>query len=158
MTMVNHYFFDDLNENDLKNANIILFAGKTGAGKTTAINALFNIIKGVKLKDNYRFILIEEIKKPKGQAESQTDGIHLYYLRDYNNEPLIIIDSQGYGDTRGHDKDLEINTAFEFVFSKVIDHINCICFIANSTQNRIDIGIINIFIMCNSIACRRCYG
>ena len=140
MKMVNHYFFDDLNENDLKNANIILFAGKTGAGKTTAINALFNIIKGVKLKDNYRFILIEEIKKPKGQAESQTDGIHLYYLRDYNNEPLIIIDSQGYGDTRGYDKDLEINNAFEFVFSNVIDHINCICFIANSTQNRIDIG------------------
>ena len=64
-TMVNHYFFDDLNENDLKIAYIILFAGKTGAGKTTAINALFNIIKGVKLKDNYRFILIEEKKKTK---------------------------------------------------------------------------------------------
>ena len=138
--LIKYYFFDDLNENDIKNAYIILFAGKTGDGKTTAINAFFNIVKGVKIKDNYRFILIEEIPKPKGQAESQTDGVHLYYLKDYNNEPLIIIDSQGYGDTRGHDKDLEINTAFEFVFSNVIDHINCICFIANSTKNRIDIS------------------
>ena len=138
--MVYHYFYDNLNENDRKEANIVLFAGKTGAGKTTAINAFFNIIKGVKLKDNFRFILIEEIKKPKGQAESQTDGVHLYYLKDYNNEPLIIIDSQGYGDTRGHEKDLEINQAFEYVFSHIIDHINTICFLANSTQNRIDIS------------------
>jgi len=92
----------------------------------------------VKLKDKYRFLLIEEKQKPTGQAESQTDGIHLYYLKDYNNEPLIIIDSQGYGDTRGHEKDVQINSAFEFIFSNVIDHINTICFIANSTKNRID--------------------
>ena len=138
--LVHHYFYDDLSESDIKNSFIILFAGKTGDGKSTAINAFFNIVKGVTIKDNYRFILIEEKPKPKGQAESQTDGVHLYYLKDYKNEPLIIIDSQGYGDTRGHDKDLEINSAFEYVFSNVIDHINTICFIAKSTNNRIDIS------------------
>lgn len=138
--LVKYYVYDQLSEIDIKKAYILLFAGKTGEGKTTAINALFNVIKGVRLKDNFRFILIEEIKKPKGQAESQTDGIHMYYLKDYNNEPLIIIDSQGYGDTRGHEKDLAINAAFEYVFSNVIDHINSICFIANSTKNRVDIS------------------
>jgi hypothetical protein len=48
------------------------------------------------LEDNYRFILIKEPAKEKGQAESQTDGVHLYYIKDYNNKPLIIVDSQGY--------------------------------------------------------------
>ena len=52
----------------------MIFIGKTGDGKSTAINALFNIIKGIKLEDNHRFILIKEPKKAKGQAESQTDS------------------------------------------------------------------------------------
>jgi len=54
---------------------------------------LVNIIKGVKNGDLFRYNLIEEKPKTKGQAESQTDGIHLYYLKDYQNNPLIIIDS-----------------------------------------------------------------
>jgi hypothetical protein len=56
--------------------------------------------------------LINEKKKKKGQAESQTDGVHLYYLKDYNNKPIIIIDSQGYGDTRGKTYDEMINETF----------------------------------------------
>ena len=84
--LVYQYFYDEFNVNDYDNAYVILFCGKTGDGKTTAINAFFNIIKGIKMEDNYRFILITEPKKPKGQAESQTDGIHLYYLKDYNNK------------------------------------------------------------------------
>ena len=134
-----NYFYDNFNEEDYTTAYIVLFAGKTGAGKTTAINAFFNIIKGVKLEDNYRYILIEEPPKPKGQAESQTDGIHLYYLKDYNNKPIIIIDTQGYGDVRGTDKDIELNKSFDFVFSNIISHINTICFISNSTLARIDV-------------------
>ncbi len=55
----------------------MLFYGKTEDGKTTAINAFFNIVKGVQLEDNYRFILIIEPKK-KEQAESKTDDLHLY--------------------------------------------------------------------------------
>ena len=57
-------------------AYILLFVGKTGDGKSTAINSFFNIIKGIKIEDKYRFILIEEKEKEKGQTISQTDGIH----------------------------------------------------------------------------------
>ena len=134
-----NYIYDNFNEEDYNTAYIVLFAGKTGAGKTTAINAFFNIIKGVKLEDNYRYILIEESLKPKGHAESQTNGIHLYYLKDYNNKPIIIIDTQGYGDVRGTNKDIELNKSFDFVFSNIISHINTICFISNSTLNGIDV-------------------
>lgn len=132
------YFYDDFDLNDYKEAYIVLFCGKTGDGKSTAINAFFNIVKGVTLQNDFRFILITEPDKPGGQAVSQTDGVHLYYLKDYNNKPIIIIDSQGYGDTRGPEEDAKITKAFSYVFTEIIDHINASCFISKATNNRLD--------------------
>ena len=136
--LVYQYFFDKYKAEDYSDAYVVLFCGKTGDGKTTAINAFFNIVKGVQLEDNYRFILITEPKKEKGQAESQTDGVHLYYLKDYNNKPIIIIDSQGYGDTRGKAYDDMVDDAFKYIFSNVLEHINAVFFIVKSNTNRID--------------------
>lgn len=136
---VYEYFYDEFDLNDYKEAYIVLFCGKTGDGKSTAINAFFNIVKGVKLEDEFRFILIKEPEKKGGQAVSQTDGIHLYYIKDYNNKPIIIIDSQGYGDTRGPQEDIKITKAFSYVFTDIIDHINIACFISKATNNRLDI-------------------
>ena len=137
--LIYQYFYDEFNKKDYETAHIILFIGKTGDGKSTAINALFNIIKGIKLEDNHRFILIKEPNKIKGQAESQTDGLHLYYIKDYLNNPIIIVDSQGFGDTRGKDYDELIKKAFEYAFTNIIKHINTIVFIAKSTDCRLDI-------------------
>ena len=137
--LVYQYFYDDFNVLDMPKAIVILFCGKTGDGKTTAINAFFNIVKGIQLEDEQRFILITEPVKKTGQAESQTDGVHLYYLRDYENKPVIIIDSQGYGDTRGKEYDDKVDEAFRYVFSSVIDHINSAFFIVKSNTNRIDV-------------------
>ena len=136
--LIYQYYFDEFEISDEKNAIIMLFIGKTGDGKTTAINALFNIIKGIKLEDNYRFILIKEKAKEKGQAESQTDGLHLYYIKDKNNNPIILIDSQGFGDTRGKQYDESIKQAFEYTFDNLISHINIICFVARSDNPRLD--------------------
>lgn len=143
--LVYQYFYDSFEASDYEKAYVVLFCGKTGDGKSTALNAFFNIIKGIELKDNYRFILITEPPKAKGQAESQTDGVHLYYLKDYNNKPIILIDSQGYGDTRGISYDQKINHAFEYVFSNVISHINTVCFIAKANTNRLDVVTRYIF-------------
>ena len=147
--LIYQYYFDKFESNYYRKAYIILFVGKTGDGKSTGINAFFNVIKGIKLTDNFRFILIEE--QPKKKGESITDGVHLYYLRDYENKPLIIIDSQGYGDTRGRKYDEMINSAFQYVFSNVIDHINVVCFIANATSSRLDILTKYIFTSVTSL-------
>ena len=136
--LIYEYHYDKFDGEDYHKAKIILFIGKTGDGKSTAINAFFNILKGIKLEDKYRFILIQEPKKAKGQAESQTDGVHLYYIKDYNNQPIIIIDSQGFGDTRGKEYDEMVKKAFEYSFENLIDHINAICFIAKSSDARLD--------------------
>jgi len=85
--LVYQYFYDEFNTSDYDNAYVILFLGKVGDGKSTAINALFNIIKGIKLEDNYRLILIKN-----SGCNEINEGVHLYYLKDYNNKPLIVRD------------------------------------------------------------------
>ena len=132
---VYQYFYDEFNINDYDNAYVILFCGILGVGKSMAINAFFNIIKGIKLADNYRFILINEPPK----RYNLTDGVHIYYLKDYNNKPVILIDSQGFDDTRGQKYDEMIIESFRYVFSNIIKHINTVCFISNSYNNRLDI-------------------
>ena len=144
--LVQKYYFDSFDDpNNEKDAKIILFVGKTGDGKTTAINSFFNVVKGVRLEDDFRFILIKEPKKDKGQAESQTDGVHIYYVKDAHNKPIIILDSQGFGDTRGKNFDDMVIDAFTYIFSQVIDHINAVSFIVKSTDARLDINIQYIF-------------
>ena len=149
--LIYEYYYDKFEGEDYQKSKIILFIGKTGDGKSTAINAFFNILKGIKLEDKYRFILVKEPKKAKGQAESQTDGLHLYYVKDYNNQPIIIIDSQGFGDTRGKEYDEMIKGAFEYCFEKMIHHINTICFISKSTEARLDILVKYIFSCATSL-------
>ena len=138
-----HYQFDRLNEEERAHAKIILFTGQTGHGKSTAINAFFNIMKGVKFEDEYRFILIEEKEKKEGQAVSQTKGIHLYYLKDVYKEPFIIIDSQGFLDTDNKvETDDKTSKIFEYLFQNTINHINSICFIHRGIDARLDIKVI----------------
>ena len=122
--LVYHNICDELSPNEIQEAKIILFIGYKDTRKTTAINAFFNIIKGINFKSPERFILINESKEQKQQK--YTSGIHLYYLKDSDKNPLIIIDSEGYG-FQTYAKDLEINKAFEFVFRDVINHINVVC-------------------------------
>ena len=137
-------YYDKYNiEYDEDIAYVSLFCGKTGDGKTTAINAFFNIIKGVKREDNYRFILIDEPQKNPGK--SQTNGVHLYFVKDLNDKPVIIIDSAGFADTRGTDYDGKLNEAFNYVFSSLITHINSVNFVVKATDSRIGIVAQYIF-------------
>ena len=108
------YNYDHLSEYEKRDARILLFIGKTWDRKSIDINSFFNLIKGVKLEDDYRLYLIRE--NPKKKGESMTVGLHLYYVRDYENKPIIIIDSQGFGDTRGIGKDKDLNKAFELYY------------------------------------------
>ena len=134
---VYQYFYDEFNINEYDNAYFLLFCGETGNGKTTAINAFFNIIKGIKFEDNYRFILITDQNEEKKCKIFGTEGIHLYYLKDYNNKPVIIIDSQGYPDFRNLYYEQMINEPLKYVFSNIINHINIVCFSMKSTFYRV---------------------
>ena len=87
--LIFHHFYDHLDKFEKEDTFIALIIGKTWEGKITAINAFFHIIRDVKFKDDYRYILIEEAEKC--QKDSQNEGYHLYYLKNKNNNMLSIV-------------------------------------------------------------------
>ena len=124
--LIYQHFYDQLDKDDYDNAYVILFTGGLGSGKSTSINALFKIIKDIQLEDEKRLILINETKKEK--KTYITDGIQLYYIKD-NNNPIIIIDSEGFEDVQ---RDELLIDAIKFTFNNIIRHINIISIVMPS--------------------------
>ncbi|XP_064838527.1 uncharacterized protein LOC135551066 [Oncorhynchus masou masou] len=125
-----------------RNNKVILLLGATGSGKTTLVNTMINYILGVKWEDCYRFKLIHEVTN-RSQAESQTVVVTSYELY---NQPgfqipysLTIIDTPGFGDTRGmaHDK-LVTQKVKDFLCNPLgINHIDVVCFVVQAPLVRL---------------------
>ncbi|XP_060707094.1 uncharacterized protein LOC132832899 [Hemiscyllium ocellatum] len=120
----------------------IMVLGATGAGKTTLINRMVNYILGVRWEDNFRYKLIDE-ETGRSQAESQTSSITAYELHhragfqiDYS---LTIIDTPGFGDTRGITRDKLITDQIREFFSSPygVDQIDAVCFVAQASLARL---------------------
>ena len=122
---------------------VVLIVGETGSGKTTWINAALNHILGVKYTDNFRFKLVME-ENDSRQELSQTKNITIYTIQpeegcniDYT---LTLIDTPGFGDPEGIEKDLAIGKELLNVFDPQIgfvDHLDAIGFVANGTRPRL---------------------
>ncbi|KAK1784781.1 hypothetical protein P4O66_003452 [Electrophorus voltai] len=121
---------------------VILLLGATGSGKTTLINAMINYILGVKWGENYRFKLINEVTN-RSQAESQTTEVTSYELY---NQPgfqvpysLTIVDTPGFGDTRGIEHDKQITEQIKnFLCNPLgIQHIDAVCFVIQASLARL---------------------
>ena len=111
---LNFYLFPnvDLSETQKKEAFNIMVVGETGVGKSTWINALLNYLEGIEIDENIRFLLFDEKQKRKEYekkygikylGESETDTPEIYEIgptKPFDNS-LQIIDTPGFGDTRG---------------------------------------------------------
>ncbi len=97
----------------------ILLMGATGSGKTTMINAIINYLFGVEWDDPFRFLLIDEQIRG-SQANSQTRDVIAYDInhREGLKIPysLTIVDTPGFGDTEGIERDEEITSAVKKFF------------------------------------------
>ena len=130
---------------------VMMVVGSTGSGKTTTVNAMINHVLGVQWKDDFRLKLIHELSSNQGagtignQAHSQTQFVSCYTLPymegfkiPYN---LTIVDTPGFGDTRGieHDKVIteQIRRFFNTKGSAGIDHVDAICFMAQAGNPRL---------------------
>ena len=113
-----------------------MVVGETGNGKTTLLNSLINYILGVKFEDKFRYkIIVENLSS---QSMSQTDEVSIYYIASHKNyPPLKIIDTPGFGDTRGLTRDEIITKLIKDKFEKEIDTINAIGFVNKSNQVRV---------------------
>lgn len=136
--------FGKPNQSNPRPTKVVMVVGATGAGKSTLINGMVNFILGVEHKNKFRFILICDESK-QSQAHSQTSIITAYTLYWQEGSPvsynLTIIDTPGFGDTRGIDQDKKIPSQVKDLFSvrgnNGIDQIHAIGFVAQSSLVRL---------------------
>ncbi|KAI9556598.1 hypothetical protein GHT06_016388 [Daphnia sinensis] len=129
----------------------VLVMGATGAGKTTLINGMINYIFNVEWQDTFRFHLIHEKLVDNSQSQSQTSGITAYDI--YHAEgfrvpySLTIVDTPGYGDTKGLDRDKEITEMIRKFFEDKsgIQNLDIIGFVAQASLPRLTPTQIYIF-------------
>jgi hypothetical protein len=127
-----------------KPTRVFMVVGATGAGKSTLINGMVNYALGVEWKDDFRFKLITD-EVAQSQAHSQTQNITSYTLYWQEGSPLnynlTIVDTPGFGDTRGVQRDKQITALikefFELKGDKGIDQIHGIGFVTQSSLARL---------------------
>ncbi|KAL3831368.1 hypothetical protein ACJMK2_023121 [Sinanodonta woodiana] len=148
----------------LHSTKTIMVVGATGAGKSTMIDGMINYIVNVAWEDDFRFTMIdlteEEMARAGQQAISQTSCITCY---EVNYQPgsrlnyhLNIIDTPGFGDTRGIQQDKKIVDQIREFFTapgdQGITSISAVCFITQAplarlthTQKYIFDSILSVF-------------
>ncbi|XP_051268034.1 septin-2-like [Dicentrarchus labrax] len=131
----------NLGERNLNKTNrTILLVGESGAGKSTLINALVNYTMGVKWEENVWFQIVEDEKR--SQSESQTSDVIVYQIFGFEGKTLpyslTIIDTPGYGDTRGIEDDF-ISQRLLDLFCSVdgVHEINAVGLVLRVTDNRL---------------------
>ena len=127
-----------LTADERERAKYIVVMGETGTGKTTFLNSLTNYMMDIQQEDDFRYHLVVEDPSV-SQANSQTSEVNIYAVRPKSEHvpPLVIIDTPGYGDTRGIEKDKEIDNMLMDLFTKQVDRIHLICFVAKASSNRL---------------------
>ena len=125
---------------------VLMLVGATGAGKTTLINGICNYIYGVQWNDNFRFQMISnQDEGSQSQTQSQTTWITAYTFHRMEDSPLhytlTVIDTPGFGDTNGLERDKEIAAQIKDLFSikgeNGIDQIHGIGFVAQAPLARL---------------------
>ncbi|XP_047426344.1 septin-2-like [Mugil cephalus] len=129
-------------ERNMKKTNkTILLVGETGSGKSTLINSLVNYTMGVKFEDEVWFQISEEEKR--SQSESQTSDVNVYQIFGFEDKTLpyslTIIDTPGYGDTRGIERDLIISQRLFDLFRSEdgVHEVNAVGLVMKASDNRL---------------------
>lgn len=129
-------------KNPNKPNKTILLVGETGSGKSTLINAMCNYVMGVKFEDQEWFEIIEE-KKEDTRSQSQTSEVTVYEIFGYEGKTipysLTIIDTPGYGDTRGIEYDAVITQKLHDLFcsDNGVHEINAVGLVLKASNNRL---------------------
>uniref|UniRef100_A0A3Q0SYF7 AIG1-type G domain-containing protein n=1 Tax=Amphilophus citrinellus TaxID=61819 RepID=A0A3Q0SYF7_AMPCI len=136
-------------KNPNKSNKTILLVGETGAGKSTLINALINYSMGVTWKDQVWFQIVDE--EERSQAESQTSDVIVYEIFGYEagtlSYSLTIIDTPGYGATKGIEHDVIVSERLLDLFRSDdgVQEVHAVGLVMKATDNRLSERLKYIF-------------
>ncbi|CAK0899863.1 unnamed protein product [Prorocentrum cordatum] len=126
-------------------ALVLMFAGPTGAGKSTEINAFVSFLLGGDLAGTHRIMLIDD--RAADPTQSVTQHISVYRLRPlgprFQGHALYIVDTPGYGDCRGHEADNFTTAAMAELF-KMIEHVNAVVFTCKANEGKTSPGMVAV--------------
>ena len=143
-----------LNTEQEERSTNILVIGETGVGKSTWIHALLNYTQGIQIEENIRYLMFDQnelIKRyekkigkkfgEKREGSSVTDEPDIYNIipNEYSpyENPIRIIDTAGFGDTRGKEYDEKIMDDIKKMFeSSNIDSLNAVCILFKGSETR----------------------
>ena len=132
----------------LECASNIMIVGETGVGKSTWIHAFLNYMQGIQIEENIRYLLFNEKEKQekyakkygeKQKGSSVTDIPEVYNIEQtvlFDN-PIRLIDTAGFGDTRGKEFDEKITKDIQKLFENSnFQNLNAVCFVFKATDTR----------------------
>ena len=131
------YPLTEFSEEEKKKAITFLVVGESGSGKTTLINSFINVLMEVQLSYTFRYVIVPNDNPSLSQAYSQTQDVTIYNVRSKNGKCYQIVDTPGYGDSKGINQDKIITEKISKVFRENLNSINAICFVASSSFPRL---------------------
>lgn len=123
----------------------LLLLGQTGSGKTSFLNLVCNTGLILQLSDESALDQLRDFNDIKLENNSQekmvskTDAATLYNI-DLCGLPLGIIDTPGFGDTRGLEVDKKHTTKIVNTI-KQQEYISCICLVINGRESRMNTSL-----------------
>uniref|UniRef100_A0ABM5GM78 Fibronectin type-III domain-containing protein n=1 Tax=Pogona vitticeps TaxID=103695 RepID=A0ABM5GM78_9SAUR len=121
---------------------VVVLLGETGAGKSMMVDGMMNYLLGVQWEDEFRFSLVQEDPR-QSQAESRTDTLTAYEVHLNRGWPfpcsLTLIDTPGFGDTRGRQRDQVLLEKIREFFNSPggLRHIDAVCIVVQASQPRL---------------------
>ena len=137
-----------LTNEDKESSSNIMIIGETGVGKSTWLHSFINYIQGIQLEENNRYLLFDEKslqeeyqkihgKKPEGCSVTDVPAIYNIGSSMVFNNPIRLIDTAGFGDTRGPQYDEKITVDIQNLFNgSEIENLNAVCLIFKANQTR----------------------
>jgi len=138
----------NLSNEERETSSNIMIIGETGVGKSTWIHCFINYMQSIQLEENERYYLFdekslqEEYEKEHGkklEGCSVTDVPAIYNIEASNlfKNPIRLIDTAGFGDTRGPEYNEKITEDIRNLFEgSEIETLNAVCLIFKANQTR----------------------
>ncbi|KAK7743328.1 hypothetical protein SLS62_010651 [Diatrype stigma] len=116
---------------------VAVFTGASGHGKSTEINAFISYLLGGDLEDPARVLVIDD--RGAKQYDSVTQIVTCFRIKPltpiFEGKTLLIVDTPGFGDSRGIERDAFVTAAMSEFF-KTVNHVNAVIFTLRANEAR----------------------